>query len=378
MKIGGFEFSRRELAGSMGDFGTLFPLAIGYIVINKMNPAGFLVMMGLTNIALGLIYQIPMTLEPKKVIAATAIAQKWPPSMIYSSGLALGAFWLILAFTGFIEHLVRVTPKCVVRGIQLTLGIMLARLGYNMLRPEWMWGLVAIVIALTLRTNKRAPAALVLILLGLAIVAYRGQLFGNLHLSLSLPPFTRPSFRDIYHAMILAGIAQIPLTLTNACIATCALLRDYFPQRPVTEKKLLINMGVMNVLVSFFGGMPMCHGSGGLAGQYYFGARTGGAPIMEGLMEIGVGIFLASSVADLLAAFPMGILGGMMILVGIELAKFTLDVQRREVGFVALTTGLSLLTNIGLGFLAGILAYHLWGWSSTRRRGRELRAGETG
>jgi len=79
MRIGEFEFSRRELAGSMGDFGTLLPLAIGYIAICGLNPAGFLVMMGLTNIALGLIYRLPMPLQPKKVIAAVAIAQGWPP-----------------------------------------------------------------------------------------------------------------------------------------------------------------------------------------------------------------------------------------------------------------------------------------------------------
>lgn len=31
----------------MGDFGTLFPLAVGYITVCGLDPAGFLVMMGL-------------------------------------------------------------------------------------------------------------------------------------------------------------------------------------------------------------------------------------------------------------------------------------------------------------------------------------------
>jgi len=60
-----FAFNLRELAGSMGDFGTLFPLAIGYIAVNGMNPAGLFIMLGLTNIALGLIYHLPMPLQPK-------------------------------------------------------------------------------------------------------------------------------------------------------------------------------------------------------------------------------------------------------------------------------------------------------------------------
>ena len=51
LPIKDFEFNLRELAGSMGDFGTLFPLAIGYFAVNGLNPAGLLVMMGLANIA---------------------------------------------------------------------------------------------------------------------------------------------------------------------------------------------------------------------------------------------------------------------------------------------------------------------------------------
>jgi len=46
MRIGSFEFSLRELAGSMGDFGTLLPLAIGPIAVCDLNTAGFLVMWG--------------------------------------------------------------------------------------------------------------------------------------------------------------------------------------------------------------------------------------------------------------------------------------------------------------------------------------------
>ena len=82
MRIGSFEFNLRELAGSMGDFGTLFPLAIGYIVVNGLNPAGFLVMMGVANIVTGIVYRLPMPIEPMKVLAVVAIAQGWPPSMI--------------------------------------------------------------------------------------------------------------------------------------------------------------------------------------------------------------------------------------------------------------------------------------------------------
>src|SRR3990172_13289277 len=99
MRIGDFEFNLRELAGSMGDFGTLFPLAVGYIAINGLDPAGLFVMMGLVNIATGLVYHLPMPVEPKKVVAVAAIAQRWPPSMVYASGLGLGLTWFLLVLT---------------------------------------------------------------------------------------------------------------------------------------------------------------------------------------------------------------------------------------------------------------------------------------
>ncbi|MBN2178715.1 MAG: hypothetical protein JW743_04750 [Deltaproteobacteria bacterium] len=44
----------------MGDFGTLFPLAIGYIAFCGFIPAVFFVMMGLANIANGLLKGLSM------------------------------------------------------------------------------------------------------------------------------------------------------------------------------------------------------------------------------------------------------------------------------------------------------------------------------
>jgi hypothetical protein len=289
-----FEFNLRELAGSMGDFGTLFPLAIGYIVVCGLDPAGLFFWLGLTNIATGLIYRLPMPVEPKKVIAVAAIAQRWPASMVYASGFGLGITWFILTFTGLTRFVVTRTPMFVVRGIQLALGIMLAWEGLKMMSPSPALGLVAIIIVLLLRENRYAPAAIVIMLIGVGIIAWQGKLGQSLELAFTLPPLTVPNRDDVWRAMFLAGFAQIPLSITNAVIATAALIREYFPDKPVTEERLMLNMGFMNVIPSFFGGMPLCHGAGGLAGQYYFGARTGGTNIVEGLIEISLVLCQAS------------------------------------------------------------------------------------
>lgn len=360
MKIKSFEFNLRELAGSMGDFGTLFPLAIGYIAVCGLNPAGFLVMMGMANIFTGLIYRLPMPIEPMKVLAVVAIAQHWTPSMIYASGFAMGIVWLFLALTGIIGWISRITPNSVVRGIQITLGVLLVVEAFKMISNGWLLGTISVLIVLIFRQNRYAPAAVVLMVLGLAIMLFKGQYDQISPPSFHLPTFTTFSLDEVWQSLVLAGFAQIPLTITNAVIATAALIKTYWPDRPVSEKQLSWNQGIMNVILPFLGGMPTCHGAGGLAGQYYFGARTGGTNIIEGLIEICLGLFLASSIAGLFTFFPTAIIGAMMFLVGIELTKFARKLRvNKDLIPMATTFVISLVTNMAYGFLAGLLVYSL-------------------
>jgi MFS superfamily sulfate permease-like transporter len=375
VRIGSFEFNLRELAGSMGDFGTLFPLAIGYIVVCGLNPAGFLVLMGLTNIATGLFYRHPMPIEPMKVLAVVAIAQQWSPSMVYASAFAMGVIWLAFGLTGIIGWIARITPHAVVRGIQVALGVLLAFKAFPMLSSWWTLGILSVFLALVLRRNRYAPGAIVLMVLGLAIMLVKGQIQGVGGFSLSLPPLTHFRMDEVWQALVLAGFAQIPLTATNAVISTSSLIETYWPGRKVTERQLALNTGLMNLVVPLFGGMPMCHGAGGLAGQYYFGARTGGANVMEGLMEVFMGLAVAASIAQLLSAFPEAIIGAMLLLVGVELARLATDVRQRvDLAVLGITVVVSVASNMALGFVAGIGVHYLARlfserWNIDRRQG---------
>ena len=376
MKIGSFEFNLRELAGSFGDFGTLFPLAIGYIVVCGLDPAGFLFMMGLANIATGLIYRLPMPIEPMKVLAVVAIAQRWTPSMIYASGFAMGVIWLVFGLTGVMDWIARITPRPAIRGIQVSLGVLLAVEAVKMIGPAWLLGLVAVAVVLLLRNNRYAPASVVLILLGVVLMALRGDLQAVQGFAFHLPPLTIFSLKEIWRSLLLAGFAQIPLTATNAVIATSALISNYWPERRVSENRLALNMGLMNLVLPFVGGMPLCHGAGGLAGQYYFGARTGGTNILEGLIEISLGLFLAGSIASLFTAFPSAIIGAMMLLVGVGMVKFARDVRwSLDLIPMAATVGVSVSINMAFGFAAGMSVHYLlqgilrWGKSRHERNG---------
>lgn len=360
LKIKSFEFNLRELAGSMGDFGTLFPLAIGYIAVCGLNPAGFLVMMGVANIVTGLLYRLPIPIEPMKVLAVVAIAQHWEPSMVYASGFGMGIVWTVFALIGVMKWIAKVTPDSVIRGIQVALGIILAIEAIKMISTWWIIGVLSIITGLVLGRNRYAPAAIVLMALGLVIMIVKGQFNLVEPPRLTLPIITGFSPREVWQSFLQAGFAQIPLTATNAVIATSALIKSYWPEKPVSESRLSLNMGIMNLILPFFGGMPLCHGAGGLAGQYYFGARTGGANIIEGLIEIAMGLFLAGSIAGLFSVFPVAIIGAMMFLVGVELVKFARGIHwDRDIIPMGTTLIVSLLTNMAYGFLSGFVVYYL-------------------
>jgi xanthine/uracil/vitamin C permease (AzgA family) len=360
MQIKSFEFNLRELSGSMGDFGTLLPLAIGYIAVCGLNPAGLLVMLGLANIITGIVYRLPMPIEPMKVIAVIAIAQRWEPSLVYASAFGMGVIWIVLALTGLMKFVAQVTPQVVVRGIQCALGALLALEALKMIATFWVLGAIAVLIILLLRNNKYAPAALVLVALGIGIMYFNNQLQQVSGFGFTLPSITLFKPLEVWEALVLAGFAQIPLTATNAVISTSSLIKTYFPDKPVSEQRLSLNMGIMNLVFPFFGGMPLCHGAGGLAGQYYFGARTGGANIMEGLMEIGLGILLATSIAGMFTIFPHAIIGGMMLMVGVELIKFARDVkvEWHAISVLIVTVAVSIFANMAYGFLAGMALYY--------------------
>ncbi|MDZ4165264.1 MAG: putative sulfate/molybdate transporter [Smithellaceae bacterium] len=375
MRIGSFQISLQELAGSFGGFGIIFPLAIGYIMVCGLDPAGVFVMLGLTNLIFGLYYRLPLPLEPMKVLAVMAIAQAWSPSLVYASGFAMGLVWLLFSLTRAIDLLRRITPDSVVRGVQLALGILLFIQAVKMLSGGWILGGVSVVLILLLRKSRHIPGALALLVLGLFIIYFQGHFPAIYAPGFFMPSVTSFKIKEAWDSLLLGGFAQIPLTVTNAVIATAGMIRTYWPERSdVSERKLALNHGIMNLAAPFFGGMPMCHGAGSLAGKYYFGARTGAASIMEGLIEIALGLFLAASLVGVFRYFPPAILGGMLLFISIELAKFARGSYRAgEITPLMVTTLLAVTVNMAAGFLAGLLTHYLWRlYVSRNKHAREL------
>ncbi|RLG96801.1 hypothetical protein DRO27_01475 [Candidatus Bathyarchaeota archaeon] len=358
--IKGFEFSLREFAGSLGDFGTLIPFTVGYIVLSGFKPTGLLLGIGLTNVFLALAYRLPLPVQPKKVIGTVALAERWPMNRVLGAGFAVGLIWISLSLSTRLSSYLEKVPNCVVKGVQLGLAFSLALAAAEMIEPQLLLAVPILAIAFFLLKSRVLPSSIFLVLFGLLYALFTGNLdIYSIKIGLSLPELHLFSLNDIIYGFLYAGFAQLFLTLTNAVVATVALIHELFPdRRDITPRNLLANMGVMNVVTPFIGGMPLCHGSGGLAAQYLFGARTGGAILMEGLLEISLGLFFSESLLVIFTSFPMFIVGVMLLMTSLELGKVALKLGDREGLIPMLFTALvSTSFNVAFGFLAGLLLY---------------------
>jgi len=324
----GVRFYLHEFSGALGDLGTFLPLSIALAVTCGMDFGVILVFAGIMNIITGWIFRQPIPVQPMKAIAAVAIAEGFTPGVISSAGMAVGAVVLALALTGGVSWCVRVVPRSVVLGIQAGVGVKLAWTGV-----QWLGGLpvvgtdsiaVAVIVGviILLFARRRRPVLLYIILAGFGLLwighpdAFTGWSLSGPRLS-SAVPTAHEAWLGVTHG----ALPQLPLTLLNSVIALSALSAEYFPDRGVNPKRVAVSVGAMNLLTIPFGAMPMCHGAGGLAAQYRFGARTGASVIMLGALKVTLGLALGGALLSILQRYPVSILAVMVMAAGITLAS---------------------------------------------------------
>ena len=367
MRLWGNDYNKMEFAGAFGDLGTLIPFVVGYITLNKMDPLGILVAFGIFKIFVGLYFKTPVPIQPMKAIGGMAIAHAGSitPGMIWGSGIFTGLFWLLMGITGTITWIEKVTTKPVVRGIMLGLGLSFVVEGLGMMRGEPLFAIGGVLMTLLLLNSKRFPAMLCLLAYGIVVASIqKPELFkelSNLSIRFRFPELTfgRISWQDLLAGFIILGLPQAPLTLGNAIIGTVAENNAYFPDRKVTAKTISLDHGVMNLIGTCIGGIPMCHGAGGMAGHIRFGARTGGALVILGVMVLLVGLFLSDSVSLLLQIFPRPVLGVILFFAGVELALVVKDIKLKKQNlFVLVVTAGTAMWNMGVAYLAGLMLYY--------------------
>jgi len=336
------KFNRQEWSGAFGDIGTDLPLILAMILAANLYIPGVLIMFGLMQVATGYYYRMPMPAQPLKAMATLVIAQQIGGNILVGAGLAIGVVMLILSITGILDKLAAWIPKAVVRGLQLGLGISLCSLAFNKyISADSTYGyvlaFVSFIIVILFIDNKRYPASLIVIVIGIiyALVFKIKWVEIPGSIGFNWPVFGVPELDDIAKGFVLLALPQIPLSLGNSIIATRQVAKDLFPEKPeLSIKKIGITYSIMNLINPFLGGIPTCHGSGGMVGHYTFGGRTGGSVIIYGLMYIVLGLFFSNGFNNLIQVFPLPVLGVILLFEGISLSSLIRDMTGNRKDFL--------------------------------------------
>ena len=359
-------FDRRELAGAVADVGVLVPIAVALIVKNGLEPTAVLLPAGLLYVVTALVYRLPVPVQPLKALGAIAIAKGLGASDIAAAALLIGLAFLALGQSRSLDLVARAFPRALVRGVQLTVGLLFLKIAWGLvsdppkgfaahaLPPAWAiaLGLGVVLAAISLR---RWPISLALVGVGVAVMLATAG--GDVSLGPSavhLPSFTGHTFWIAFTVLV---IPQLPLSFANSCLATADAARVYFPERAarVTPNRLATTLGGANLFAGAIGGMPVCHGAGGMTAHYAFGARTGGAPLAMGASLLTLAVAAGAGLGTLLAAFPLPILAGLLATAGLLHIALLRDLRGSWswalallVGFVGFELNLAYALALGL------------------------------
>uniref|UniRef100_A0A0D9YCE3 Molybdate transporter 2 n=1 Tax=Oryza glumipatula TaxID=40148 RepID=A0A0D9YCE3_9ORYZ len=393
-----------ELGGAVGDLGTYIPIVLALSLASHLDLGTTLIFTALYNFATGLLFGIPMPVQPMKSIAAVALSSAHLTiPQIMSAGLAVAAILLFLGVTGLMTTLYRLLPLPVVRGVQLSQGLSFAFTAVKYIRyvqdfsrsssastsvPRPLLGLDGLVLALAAllfiilapgsgddedvnrdgtsrrrRSCSRVPAALIVFALGLVLCFVRDpSILQDLRFGPAPLGLVKITWDDFKIGFWEGAVPQLPLSVLNSVIAVCKLSSDLFPERAeLSPARVSVSVGLMNFVGCWFGAMPCCHGAGGLAGQYRFGGRSGASVVFLAIGKLALGLVFGNSFVTILGQFPIGILGVMLLFSGIELAMASRDMGSKQESFVMLVcAGVSLTgSSAALGFISGIVLYLL-------------------
>lgn len=360
-------YDRMEWAGAFGDLGTLIPFVVAYISMVGMEPFGILFAFGCTLIVCGVYYRTPMPVQPMKAagaVAATQAAQTAviTPAAVLGAGLATGIVWLLLGLSGAARRVAALVPRCVVIGIVLGLGMAFMIEGIKMMATNWWIAAIGLTGTMLLLANRVLPAMFLLLVFGavcgLALDTSLWAKVAAITIDFRAPSFalSELTLHDFMLGAVFLALPQLPLTLGNAIIATTEENNRLFPDRSVNENKLSTSTGLLNLFGASVGGIPMCHGAGGLAGHVAFGARTGGSTVILGLILLAMALFLSGSIQTLLSILPAAVLGVILFLTGAQLALGSCDFSRNKgERFITLITAAFCIWNVGIGFVVGIV-----------------------
>ncbi|MBX0322201.1 putative sulfate/molybdate transporter [Halomicroarcula sp. F13] len=349
-----FDVAWHEVTGAVGDSATVLPVVVAVAVLTDLSLPVMLLWFGAMQVVWGLYYGVPVSVEPMKALAALVVAGAVSTGELVVAGLMLGVVLLGLGWTRTLETVERYVGTVVVRGVQFGVALVLFETGVGLAAGDLQLAALGVGVAVAATVvGYRSVSALAVFLVGgvlaLAATGIPTPALPSPDAMLVLPT------ADLTVRSVEAAVAQLAMTVGNAALATSVLLGDYF-DGDVSADQLSASMGAMNLLAVPLGAFPMCHGSGGVAGKYAFGARTPGANVV-----LGVGYALVAVLAvGLVAAYPTSVLGVILALVAVQLGRTGLGEAESTLPVVAIGA-LGVLTNLGVAFVVGVVGYHVFG-----------------
>jgi sulfate permease, SulP family len=378
-----------DVSGAVADLGVLVPLATALIVVNGLDAGAVLLAAGLLVVASGAYFGVPFPVQPLKALTAVAVAEVLSPGVIHAAGFEIGAFLLILSIRGVAAGLARLFTKPVVRALQVGVGLLLMLTAYRLASdppqvfvgsPASPWPLVLAAgaflgVAWAARRKLYGAASLLLAAGTVAVwAAARPALAAP---AFHLPHIAFPTGSQFGTAFFLLVIPQLPLTFGNAVVAVNDLAHEYFGPRArrVSPTAVCISCGVGNGVSATLGGMPMCHGAGGLTAHVRLGARSARMNLILGSVLIAVGLFFAPQVPALLGLLPIWVLAGFLAYAGVRHALLVSDLRGWRLG-LAVTGGVvgAWLGNLAVTAAISLAVVHATRiLSGLRRRGAGTR-----
>lgn len=367
-RVSPIDLSIGEFTGAVGDSVTVLPIVVAVAALTELSLGRLLLGFAVFQVVWGVHYRLPMSVEPMKALAALVIAGSLTADELAVAGLLAGGVLFVVGATGTLGRITPYLGRPVIRGVQLAVALVLLETGVRLGLGDPALALAATAVAVgVVLAGYRRASALVVLGVGVAIaVAGTGVPAPTIpspsavRIAIAEPaPFGigLPGPDSVSAAAVGGAVAQLAMTVGNAAVATSLLLADYYDAE-VPPDELATSMGVTNLIAVPLGAMPMCHGSGGVAGKHAFGARTAGSNLVLGAIfavagVVGVGV---------VAAFPLPTLGVVLALIAVELGRTGLDTDHRP---LAVGIGvLGVVTNVGVAFVVGALGHRLlrrWG-----------------
>ena len=369
----GFRIGLGEATGAVADLGILVPLAAALILTNGLDAGAVFLWAGLLYLVAGLWFEVPFPVQPLKALTAVAVAEHLAPEVVHAAGIELGALLLALSLARGADRLARWFTKPVVRALQVGVGMLLVVSAWKLIRKP-----PAISAAVPSRGVTTGLAIAVFLVVALAVrskrywivlVALTAGIVGTVTAAspdlsapaLTLPELSFPSSHAFAQAFWLLVVPQFPLTFGNAVVAVNALAHEEFGERArrVSPSRICITDGLANVAAGALGGMPMCHGSGGLTAHVRLGARTAGMNLLLGGSLALAGLLFADDIPTILGVIPVWVLAAFLGYSGVRHAWLAADLRGFALG-VAVATGLigAYAGNLAITAAAALLLAH--------------------